>query len=85
MSQKYKLKQDSFEVLRFKSDMDPSELIKFVGDKAVVVWGSDGTALGFNGPYDADDMIELEEDDYLVRIFDTVEVFADVDFADQFV
>lgn len=83
MSQTCKLK-NPVEFLRFAEDMEIAELTEFVGDEGTVCIHSGGIAVAFGGPYNAEDLVELEDDDFLVRIAGEIEVYNAEAFQEAF-
>lgn len=70
--------------MRFAEDMDINALTEFVGDEGTVCLNSGGVALAFGGPYNAEDLVELEDDDVLVRIAGEIEVYTAEAFEETF-
>lgn len=83
MSQICKLKHP-VEFLRFAENMEIAELTEFVGDEGTVCINSGGIAIAFGGPYDAEDLVELEDHDVLVRIADEIGVYNAEAFQEAF-
>lgn len=82
MSQPFKLKQPIVPTLRFTTDMEMSELIAFVGDKAYVFFQQGGVFIV--EPDAPDSGIELEDDDVLVYMAGELEVYTSEQFAMYF-
>lgn len=79
MSLKFKLRRP-VDVMQITPRTGVDELVAFVGSLGSIVMTQNTISLAFNGPFDENDMIQLENGDVLVELAGEIVVYDEEEF-----